>query len=231
MSASELDAVSLYYPSVGASAMHVDPSPDCQYPLPHHHRLVYLKNIVKNPNIMVGDYTYYDDLNDPENFERNVLYHFDFEGDRLIIIIGKFCSLASGVKFIMNGGNHRTDGFSAYPFSIFGNGWERAAPDAWPHKGDTVVGNDVWIGYNATMLPGITIGDGAIVGAQSVVAQNAPPYTIVGGNPARPIRQRFPAEVVAELLEIRWWDWEIRKITRHLEAICNSDLDALRAAR
>ncbi len=204
------------------------PSPNTKHPLPQHPRLVYLKTIIQNPNIIVGDYTYYDDFENPENFERNVLYHFDFEGDQLII--GKFCAIASDVKFIMNGGNHATTGFSTYPFSIFGQGWEGAAPETWPHKGDTVVGNDVWLGYQATILPGVTIGDGAIIAAQAVVTQDVLPYTVVGGNPARRLRQRFPDAVVDELLQIRWWDWEIQKITRHLAAIRGHDLDALRAA-
>jgi virginiamycin A acetyltransferase len=207
--------------------MSYGPSPHTRYPLAEHSRLVYLKNIITNPNIIVGDYTYYDDFENPENFERNVLYHFDFEGDQLII--GKFCCIASDVKFIMNGGNHPTDLFTTYPFGIFGAGWEPAMPDVWPSKGDTVVGNDVWIGYGATIMPGVRIGDGAIVAAMSVVTRNVESYTIVGGNPANPIRQRFEPAVIQELLEIRWWDWGIEKITRNLKAICGKDIDALRA--
>ncbi len=205
------------------------PDPNCRYPLPDYQRLVYLKTIVTNPNIIVGDYTYYDDFENPENFERNVRYHFDFVGDKLIV--GKFCAIASDVQFIMNGGNHCTDGFSTYPFGIFGNGWESAMPETWPHKGDTVIGNDVWLGYQATILPGVEVGDGAIVAAQAVVTRDVPPYTIVGGNPAQPLRQRFPDPVVRELLAICWWDWDIDKISRNLAAITGSDLAALRAAR
>lgn len=208
--------------------MNYGPSPDQKYPLLDQTRLVYLKNIIKNPNIIVGDYTYYDDFENPENFERNVLYHFDFEGDRLII--GKFCAIASDVKFIMNGGNHRTDWFTNYPFPIFGSGWEVAMPDSWPNKGDTIIGNDVWIGYGATIMPGIAIGDGAIIASQSVVTRNVEPYTIVGGNPAQQIRKRFQELVIQELLEIRWWDWDIEKITHNIQAICGSDLEALRKA-
>lgn len=145
-------------------------SPQTRYPIPEQTRLVYLKTIIKNPNIIVGDYTYYDDFENPENFEKNVLYHFDFIGDQLII--GKFCSIASDVKFIMNGGNHRTDWLTNYPFPVFGNGWESAMPDSWPFKRNTVIGNDVWIGYGATIMPGINIRDGAIIGAQSVVTRD-----------------------------------------------------------
>jgi virginiamycin A acetyltransferase len=208
--------------------MNHGPSPDSLYPLAHHQRLVYLKNVVKNPNIIVGDYTYYDDFENPENFERNVLYHFDFEGDKLII--GKFCSIASDVKFIMNGANHRTDWLTTYPFPIFAGGWEVAMPETWPNKGDTVIGNDVWIGYDALTLPGIHIGDGAIIAARAVVTRDVAPYAVVGGNPATEIRKRFQEQAIAELLAIRWWDWPIEKITRNLKAICSSDLNALRCA-
>lgn len=208
--------------------MSYGPSPEAKYPMLGQTRLVYLKNIISNPNILVGDYTYYDDFDNPENFEQNVLYHFDFIGDKLII--GKFCSIASNVKFIMNGGNHRTDWFTNYPFPVFGAGWEHAMPDTWPHKGDTVVGNDVWIGYGVTVMPGIQIGDGAIAATHSVITQDVAPYTVVGGNPAKPIRQRFDDATIQTLLDLRWWDWDIEKITRNLKAICGADLDALRQA-
>lgn len=208
--------------------MNYGPSPQTRYPIPEQTRLVYLKTIIKNPNIIVGDYTYYDDFDNPENFEKNVLYHFDFIGDQLII--GKFCAIASDVKFIMNGGNHRTDWLTNYPFPVFGNGWESAMPDSWPFKGNTVIGNDVWIGYGATIMPGIKIGDGAIIGAQSVVTRDVPAYSIVGGNPAKEIRKRFEDSVIEDLLNIRWWDWDIQKITRHLQAICGADIEALHRA-
>jgi virginiamycin A acetyltransferase len=204
------------------------PSPHARYPLIDQTRLVYLKNIVKNPNIIVGDYTYYDDFENPENFEQNVLYHFDFIGDKLII--GKFCSIASDVKFIMNGGNHRTDWFTNYPFPIFGLGWEVAMPDEWPNKGDTLIGNDVWIGYEATIMPGIQVGDGAIIATKSVVTRDVEAYTIVGGNPAQEIRKRFDASIIQELLLIQWWEWDIEKITRNVKAICGADIHALRDA-
>ncbi|WP_071925386.1 Vat family streptogramin A O-acetyltransferase [Picosynechococcus sp. PCC 7117] len=199
-----------------------DPHPMAGFP-----QICFIRNTVTNPNIIIGDYTYYDDPEDSENFERNVLYHFPFIGDRLII--GKFCALARGVKFIMNGGNHKIDGFSTYPFQIFGNGWDKLAlqPSDFPYKGDTVIGNDVWIGYEAVMMPGVHVGDGAIIAAKSVVVNDVPPYTIVGGNPAKCIRQRFTDEVIKTLLSVAWWDWEIEKITRNLEKIVAADLDAL----
>lgn len=204
------------------------PSPAALHPMPGQHRLVYLKNLVKNPNIVVGDYTYYDDFDDPANFERNVLYHFDFVGDKLVI--GKYCSIASGVRFVMNGGNHRTDWFTNYPFPVFGHGWEAAMPERWPNKGDTVVGNDVWIGYGATLMPGVKIGDGAIIATLAVVTGDVPPYTVVGGNPAKPLRKRFDEATIGKLLEIRWWDWPADKVTRNVKAICGGDFGALAGA-
>ncbi|NER00994.1 MAG: CatB-related O-acetyltransferase [Cyanothece sp. SIO2G6] len=204
------------------------PSPNTRHPINGQTRLVYLKTIISNPNIIVGDYTYYDDFENPENFEKNVLYHFDFVGDKLII--GKFCAIASNVKFIMNGGNHSTDGFSTYPFAVFGNGWETAMPEDWPHKGDTVIGNDVWIGYGATLMPGVHIGDGAIIASHSVVTKSVEPYAIVGGNPAQEIRKRFDNAAIAVLLEIQWWHWDSAKITRNLDAISGNDLHALQKA-
>ncbi|MBW4442375.1 MAG: Vat family streptogramin A O-acetyltransferase [Plectolyngbya sp. WJT66-NPBG17] len=204
------------------------PDPATKHPMVGFPQICFIKNTVTNPNIIIGDYTYYDDPEDSENFERNVLYHYPFIGDKLII--GKFCALAQGVKFIMNGANHKLSGFSTYPFQIFGNGWEQVMPQLGelPFKGDTVVGNDVWIGYESTVMPGVTIADGAIVAAKSVVVRDVPPYTIVGGNPAKVIRQRFADEVVAALLEIAWWDWSIETISQSLEAIVAADIDALR---
>jgi virginiamycin A acetyltransferase len=204
------------------------PDPTVLHPMLGFPQICFIKNSVSNPNIIIGDYTYYDDPEDSEDFERNVLYHFPFIGDKLII--GKFCALARGVKFIMNGANHQMSGFSTYPFQIFGNGWERVMPQLGdlPFKGDTVVGNDVWIGYEAIILPGVTIGDGAIVAATSVVTKDVPPYTVVGGNPAKPLRQRFSEETIVHLLEIAWWNWDIEKITRNLEKIVGADIEALR---
>jgi len=202
-------------------------NPQEKHPMKGFPQICFIKNTVSNPNIIIGDYTYYDDLEDSENFERNVLYHFPFIGDKLII--GKFCALATGVKFIMNGANHQMSGFSTYPFQIFGNGWERIMPqlDELSNKGDTVIGNDVWIGYEALIMPGLKIGDGAIIASKSVVTTNVLPYTIVGGNPAKVIRKRFADDVINTLLEIAWWNWDIEKITRHLEKIIGCDIQGL----
>ncbi|HLO83178.1 MAG TPA: CatB-related O-acetyltransferase [Chitinophagaceae bacterium] len=197
-----------------------------KFPLPFYERLCFLKNVVKNPNIVVGDYTYYDDFENVENFEKNVKYLFDFTGDKLII--GKFCMIASGVTFIMNGANHLTDSISTYPFAIFGNGWENAmAGKVYPFKGNTVIGNDVWIGYNATIMAGITIGDGAIIATNATVVKDVAPYTIVGGNPAQEIRKRFPDDIINKLLEIRWWDWDAEKITRNVQYLTGNNIDQL----
>lgn len=206
------------------------PDPLCPHPLAGFPQVCFIKNTVKNPFIEIGDYTYYDDPEDAEHFERNVLYHFPFIGDRLII--GKFCALARGVRFIMNGANHKLSGISTYPFQIFGQGWEVAAPapGEMPHKGDTVVGNDVWMGYEALVMPGVHIGHGAIVAARSVVTADVPPYGVVGGNPARLLKTRFDGATVQRLLEIAWWDWPIAEITRHLPLIVAGNVDALARA-
>lgn len=187
----------------------------------------YLKNFITSPNIEVGDYTYYDDPDGPEHFEKNVLYHFDFIGDKLII--GKFCAIAKDVTFIMNGANHQSTGFSTYPFFIFGNGWEKSAPQPGdlPFKGNTEIGNDVWIGYNATIMPGVKIGSGAIIASKSVVTNDVPAYAVVGGNPAKIIKQRFDVKTINALLSIAWWDWSNDKITAHLDAITQNNLDLL----
>jgi virginiamycin A acetyltransferase len=205
------------------------PSPTTRYPIRGVQRTGFLKNFITRPNIEVGEYTYYDDPNGVERFEDNVLYHFDFVGDRLVI--GRFCSIAAETRFIMNGGNHATDWFSTFPFPVFGNGWEAAAPEHWPYRGDTVVGHDVWIGYGATFMPGVTIGNGAIIATKSVVTKDVEPFAIVGGNPAELIRYRFDEATRIALEEIAWWDWDAEKITRNVRAICSGDLPALREAR
>lgn len=191
-------------------------------------RVCFIKPFIRSPNILVGDYSYYDDPADPEGFERNVLYNYG--RDRLII--GKFCAIATHVKFMMNGANHKLDGISTYPFPIFGHGWEAALEKVidLPSRGDTVIGNDVWIGYDSLIMPGVTVGDGAVIAARSVVVKDVPPYTIVGGNPAQCLKQRFSDAAIAQLLEIRWWDWTIDKITRNIHLIMESDIAALRMA-
>lgn len=200
------------------------PDPATKFPLAHYDRLCFLKNVVKNPNIIVGDYTYYDDFENVENFEQNVKYHFDFVGDKLVI--GKFCMIASDVTFIMNGANHLTDAISTYPFAIFGEGWEKAMEGReYPRKGDIVVGNDVWIGYNATIMAGVTIGDGAIIATNATVVKDVAPYSIVGGNPAKEIKRRFPEEAIAKLLEMRWWDWSVERITANVGALTGNRLE------
>ncbi len=205
------------------------PNPNTVFPLAGYERLCFLKNVVKNPNIEVGDFTYYDDFEDVANFEKNVKYLFDFRGDKLVI--GKFCMIASGVTFIMNGANHMTEAVSTYPFAVFGNGWEHAMEGKmYPDKGNTVVGNDVWIGYNAVIMPGISIGDGAIIGSCSVVTRDVEPYTIAGGNPARALRKRFPEEHIRALLEICWWNWDMEKITRNIALLTGNEVEALRMA-
>ena len=206
------------------------PSPTEKHPLAGFPQVCFIKNTVKNPNIIVGDYSYYDDVADSENFERNVLYHYPFIGDKLII--GKFCALATGVKFIMNGGNHKISGLSTYPFQIFSNGWERVTPQPsdLPFKGDTVVGNDVWIGYDALLMPGVKIGDGAIISTRAVVTGEVPPFSIVAGNPARVVKQRYEPAIVERLLNLAWWHWDVAKITRNLEKIVGADVDALEAS-
>lgn len=202
------------------------PNKDIAFPLKNYDKLCFLKNIITNPNIIVGDYTYYDDFEDVHNFEKNVKYHFDFTGDQLII--GKFCMIASDVKFIMNGANHLSNAISTYPFSIFGNGWENAMEGkAYPNKGNIEIGNDVWIGYNATIMAGVKIGDGAIIATNATVVSDVEPYTIVGGNPAREIKKRFSPEIIERLLKLQWWNWDIEKITKNVQNLTDLDLDKL----
>jgi len=206
------------------------PDKNLQVPLPNYQKLCFLKNIIKNPNIEVGDYTYYDDFEDVANFEKNVKYHFDFVGDKLII--GKFCMIASGVTFIINGANHLTDAVTTFPFAIFGNGWEGAMEGkSYPTKGNIIIGNDVWIGYNATIMAGVKVGDGAIIGTNATVTKDVEPYSIVGGNPAKEIRKRFTTEQIVTLLNLKWWDWSIEKITSNLHNLTSNNIDALKESR
>ena len=202
------------------------PNKDNQFPLENYDKLCFLKNTITNPNIIIGDYTYYDDFENVANFEKNVKYHFDFIGDKLII--GTFCMIASDVKFIMNGANHLTKSISSYPFAIFGNDWKDAMKGKqYPNKGNTEIGNDVWIGYNSTIMPGIKIGDGAIIASNSTVTRNVEPYSIVGGNPAQEIKKRFTPEQIEKLLEIQWWNWDIEKITRNIQYLTDNEIEKL----
>ncbi|KPB00561.1 CatB-related O-acetyltransferase [Ahrensia marina] len=205
------------------------PSPDTLYPLDGYPRAVFLKNFITKPNICIGDYTYYDDPTGAERFEENnVLHHHDFYGDKLII--GKFCAIATGTQFIMNGANHAMNGFSTYPFNIFGNGWEQGFdPKVWTEasRGGTVIGNDVWIGMDCTIMPGVKIGDGAIIASKSVVTRDIAPYSIAGGNPAKIIKQRFDDKTIETLVDIAWWDWPAAQISQNLDAIRGGDLDLL----
>lgn len=202
------------------------PNPNVKYPIPGDTNVQFIRNTITKPNIIVGDYSYYNALHG-ESLEDQVLYHYEVIGTKLVI--GKFCSIAPEVRFMMDGGNHRMDG-STFPFNIFGNGWERHTPslDQLPIKGDTIVGNDVWIGRRATIMPGVRIGDGAIISAEAVVVKDVDPYTVVGGNPAREIKQRYPYEVIQELLEIRWWDFDIDLINQYIGAIVSGDMATLR---
>lgn len=192
----------------------------------------FLKNVITAPNIQVGDYTYYDDAADPTGFERNnVLFNWPEFGDRLVI--GKFCSIASGATFIMGPANHRTSSVSTYPFAVFGGAWAERVPahlTQLPRKGDTVVGNDVWLGRECVILPGVHIGDGAIVAAYSVVTRDVEPYTVVSGNPARPRKKRFDDGLIALLEEVRWWDFPPEVLAERVPLLCDPDLERVRAA-
>lgn len=192
---------------------------------------IYLKPAIMDPNIQVGDYTMYNDfVHDPRDFQRNnVLYHYPVNGDKLVI--GKFCSIACGAKFLFTSANHTLRSLSTYPFPLFFEEWgldKAHVAQAWDNKGDIVVGNDVWIGYEAVLLSGVTIGDGAIIGTRAVVTQDVPPYTIVGGVPAKPIRRRFDDATIDALLALRWWDWPREKLARNIDAIQAGQLEELR---
>lgn len=192
------------------------------YPRTGDKQTVYLKNVIHDPSIIVGEYTMYNDfVNDPIQFEKNnVLYHYPINHDRLVI--GKFCSIACGARFLFNSANHTQSSLSTYPFPLFFEEWgldKGDVADAWDNKGDIIIGNDVWIGYEAVIMAGVTIGDGAIIGSRAVVTKDVPPYTIVGGVPARPIRKRFSDEVILALCKMQWWNWPKDKIAQNIDAI------------
>ena len=201
------------------------------YPRTGDKQTIYLKNAITDPSIMVGDYTMYNDfVNDPVGFEKNnVLYHYPINRDRLII--GKFCSIACGAKFLFNSANHTLSSLSTYPFPLFFEEWgleKRNVAESWDNKGDIVLGNDVWIGYEAVIMAGVTIGDGAIIGARAVVTKDVPPYTVAGGIPAKPIKKRYPEETIAALSELKWWDWPENRIAQNLHAIQAGKLNELK---
>lgn len=204
------------------------PDPNAVHPNVAVPSVCFIKNVVTRKNISIGDYTYYDDPDGAEDFEAHVTYHYEFLGDRLVI--GKFCAIARGITFIMNGANHRMNSVTTYPFNIMGHGWEKCTPtlEDLPFKGDTVVGNDVWIGQDVTVMPGVHIGDGAIIAAESVVTRDIPPYHVAGGNPCRVIRKRFDGALIDYLLALKWWDWDAEKIFCNLEALCSGDLEQIR---
>lgn len=208
------------------------PNPDIKHPIPMHPRVGFLRPLVTAENIQVGDFTYYDDPDGPDLFQTKcVLHHYPFIGDKLII--GRFCAIAEGARFIMNGANHALSGFSTYPFNIFGHGWEAGFDAAtWSKeiRGDTVVGNDVWIGMEAVIMPGVKIGDGAIVAAKAVVTHDVPAYAVVAGNPAKTVKMRFDEFTVRRLQDVAWWDWPVDRIGRNLDAIRGADIEKLEAA-
>lgn len=201
------------------------------YPRSGDKETVYLKNVISNPNIIVGDYTmYHDSINDPKDFEtNNVLYQYPINRDKLKI--GKFCSIACGTKFLFNSANHALDSLSTFPFPLFFEEWnleKEKVTEAWDNRGDIVIGNDVWIGYEAVILSGVTIGDGAIIGTRAVVTKDVPPYTIVGGVLAKSIRKRFDEKVIEALLKIKWWDWTEEKVARNIENIKTGCIERLK---
>lgn len=200
------------------------------YPRSNDNQIVYLKNVITRKNIQVGENTFYNDFyDDPKNFEKNnVLYQYPINNDKLII--GKFCSIACRAKFLMTSGNHAMKSLATYPFPIFGEEWNEDlnVKGAWDNKGDIVIGNDVWIGYEAVIMSGVKIGDGAIIGTRAVVTKDVMPYTIVGGVPAKFIRKRFSDDVISKLLETKWWDWPYEKIQANIQYIQAGNIEKLK---
>lgn len=205
------------------------PKPNKIYPRTNDIKTIYLKNVITNPNISIGDFTIYNDfINDPRDFEKNnVLYHYPINNDKLII--GKFCSIACGAKFIMTSANHTNSSFSTYPFPIFFEEWDENlnVSDAWDNKGDIVIGNDVWIGYDAVIMSGIHIGHGAIIGTRAVVTNDVPPYAIVGGIPAKIIKMRYDDVIIKNLLDIKWWNWDVEYIQKYLSNIRSGSIQLI----
>lgn len=208
----------------------IGPDSNSLFPIKDYDKLIFLKNLVKASNISIGEYTYFDDSRyGPNKFEEyNVLYNYDFS--KVKLVIGKFCAIAAETRFIMTG-DHKLDAFSTYPFPIFGHGWESAfnVYDL-PVKGDIIAGNDVWFGYDSLIMNGVTIGNGAIIAARAVVVKDVPAYSIVAGNPAKVVKMRFDDKIIDRLQRIAWWDWDIKKINKHLKLICHLDIDQLEMA-
>jgi virginiamycin A acetyltransferase len=196
-------------------------------PWPH---TIFLKNVINHPNIQIGDYTYFNDFRLPVDDVRKLLVPYMHLGAPEKLIIGKFVQIANGVQFITSSANHQMDGFTTFPFAIFGEPWSSSYAAKWPNKGDTTVGNDVWIGHEAIIMPAVTIGDGAIIATRSVVTKDVPPYAIVAGNPAKVIRKRFDDQIIASLLEIKWWNWPVDKITKNITIIVGGDVEAIKTA-
>ena len=197
----------------------MNPNPNKIFPNRKIKTITNVKPAIKNKNIIVGDFTYFADT----DFEKHVTHHYDFIGDKLII--GKFCQIAAGVNFVMNGANHQMNAVTTFPFYIF-EGWKQQVPplNKMPLKGDTIIGNDVWIGQNVTILPGVHIGDGAIIGLNSVVGSDVAPYTIVAGNPAKVIRKRFDNQLIKLLLKLKWWDKSIKEINDLIPILTDNNL-------
>lgn len=206
------------------------PNSEKIYPRTGDNQTVYLKNVITNPNIEVGEFTFYNDfVHNPIEFEKNnVLYQYPINNDKLKI--GKFCSIACGVKFLFNSANHAMGSLATYPFPIFYEEWEHGiqVTKAWDNKGDIIIGNDVWIGYEAVILAGVSVGDGAIIGARAVVTKDVPPYTIVGGIPAKPIRKRFSDKDIETLMSIQWWNLLPEQISKLIKHIQSGNIDGLK---
>lgn len=205
------------------------PDPSVTFPKPGEKDSVYLQNVIKNPRIIVGEYTIHHDFHDPTDFEtENVLYLKTENHDKLII--GKYCSIAFGTKFIMNGANHKLSSFATFPFPVVADNWglDMGREEAWDIEGDTVIGNDVWIGFESVIMPGVHIGDGSIIAAHSLVTKDVPAFTIVGGVPARAIKKRFSDDIIKLLEELKWWDWDVQKVKANVNALMNGDVAALK---
>ena len=208
-------------------------NPNSQYPVmkangevwPH---TLFLKNFIDHQHIHIGDYTYYNDFRKSIEDVRQLLFPYLHEFAPESVYIGKFVQIAHGTQFITSSANHQMDGFSTYPFSVFGEPWSSAYQPNWPNKGDTIVGNDVWLGHESLIMPAVTIGNGAIVAARSVITKDVPAYSIVAGQPAKVIRQRFSDSVIEDLQKIAWWDWPIELITKNISLIVGADINLLK---